>query len=82
MRLVDVGGELALLISNTSAFVPLAVLLWLAYVAIEPSARRYWPDSLISWNRLLSGKLRDTLVASHVLGGFVVFFAGITAFTN
>jgi serine/threonine-protein kinase len=77
MPLVDVGGELALLISNTSAFVPLAVLLWLAYVAIEPSARRYWPDSLISWSRLLSGKLRDTLVASHVLGGFVVFFAGM-----
>ncbi|HXA66555.1 MAG TPA: serine/threonine-protein kinase [Bryobacteraceae bacterium] len=50
-------------------------LVWLAYLAIEPYARRHWPDSLISWNRLLAGRLRDPLVASHVLVGFCAFWA-------
>jgi serine/threonine-protein kinase len=44
-----------------------AGLLWLSYVAIEPFVRRQWPDSLISWTRLRSGRIRDPLVASHVL---------------
>jgi hypothetical protein len=44
-----------------------AGLLWLAYIAIEPFVRRQWPDSLISWTRLRSGRVRDPLVASHVL---------------
>jgi hypothetical protein len=50
-------------------------LVWLAYLAIEPYARRHWPDSLISWNRLLAGRLRDPLVASHVVAGFFAFWA-------
>jgi hypothetical protein len=52
-------------------------LVWLAYLAIEPYARRHWPDSLISWNRLLAGRLRDPLVASHVLAGFIGFLAAV-----
>jgi hypothetical protein len=42
---------------------------WMAYIATEPYIRRYWPDSLISWNRLCAGKIRNPLVASHVLAG-------------
>lgn len=38
--------------------------------------RRYWPDSLISWNRLLSGRIRDPLVASHTLAGLAAWFVG------
>ncbi|HEY7574104.1 MAG TPA: serine/threonine-protein kinase, partial [Thermoanaerobaculia bacterium] len=34
---------------------------WLIYVALEPFARRSWPDLLISWSRLLSGRFRDPL---------------------
>jgi hypothetical protein len=52
-----------------------AVFIWLAYLAIEPYARRRWPDSFISWNRVLSGRLRDSLVASHVLAGFAAYLA-------
>jgi hypothetical protein len=48
----------------------------LFYLAIEPYARRHWPDSLISWNRLLEGRFRDPLVASHILAGSVGVFAG------
>jgi len=46
-----------------------AAVIWCFYLAIEPYVRRFWPDALISWTRLQSGRLRDPLVASHVLAG-------------
>jgi hypothetical protein len=48
-----------------------AVLSLLMYLAVEPHARRFWPDSLISWTRFSQGRLRNSLVASHVLAGIV-----------
>jgi hypothetical protein len=50
----------------------LVCLSWLVYIAAEPYVRRYWPDSLISWSRLCSGKVRNPLVASHILAALVV----------
>jgi len=41
----------------------------LLYLAVEPFVRRYWPDSLISWMRMVNGRLRDPLAASHLLVG-------------
>ena len=29
---------------------------WFLYIALEPYARRLWPEMLISWNRVLSGR--------------------------
>ena len=52
--------------------VAVAGLVWLFYVAVEPHLRRYWPEALISWTRLHAGRLRDPLVASHVLVGLTV----------
>jgi serine/threonine-protein kinase len=49
-----------------------AVVAWLAYVALEPIVRRWWPRSLISWSRLLSGRPRDPLVGRSVLLGALV----------
>ena len=37
------------------------------YLALEPFVRRRWPQSLISWTRLLAGDVRDPLVAGHIL---------------
>jgi serine/threonine-protein kinase len=42
---------------------------WVLYVALEPYLRRRWPQSLISWTRLLAGDARDPLVAGHILIG-------------
>lgn len=39
------------------------------YMALEPYVRRRWPQSLISWGRLLNGGWRDPLVGGHVLIG-------------
>jgi hypothetical protein len=37
------------------------------YMALEPVVRRRWPEVLVSWSRLLAGRLRDPLVGSHIL---------------
>jgi serine/threonine-protein kinase len=37
------------------------------YLALEPFVRRRWPQSMISWTRLLAGDVRDSLVAGHIL---------------
>jgi serine/threonine-protein kinase len=41
------------------------------YVALEPFVRRREPQTLISWTRLLAGKLRDPLVGRDLLIGAV-----------
>jgi hypothetical protein len=48
-----------------------ALYIWVCYMAIEPSMRRYWPQQMISWNRLLSGRFRDPLVGRDILVGTV-----------
>jgi len=47
----------------------LAGTLWLAYVALEPYVRRYYPEILISWTRMLGGRFRDPRVGRDVLVG-------------
>jgi hypothetical protein len=69
------GWEILVLFSGIADAGLVSGVVWLAYLAIEPYARRHWPDSLISWNRILSGRFRDPLVASHVLAGLLAFFA-------
>ena len=46
-----------------------AAFVWIAYMALDPYARKYWPDLLISWNRLVAGCWRDPLVGRDVLVG-------------
>ena len=62
-------GELVLFFGALSYALLLAGAVWILYVAIEPLARRRWPHSMISWNRLLTGALRDPLVGRDVLLG-------------
>ena len=46
-----------------------AVLTGMLYLGFEPYARRLWPERIISWSRLLAGRLRDPLVGRDVLIG-------------
>ena len=48
---------------------------WVVYIVLEPSARRFWPDMLIGWSRLLAGRVRDPLVGRDIVFGLV---AGMT----
>lgn len=43
--------------------------MWFAYVALEPYVRRLWPRVLVSWTRLISGRVRDPLVGRDLLAG-------------
>jgi len=46
-----------------------ALIAGLLYVALEPYVRRLWPETLVSWSRLLLGRVRDPLVGRDVLLG-------------
>ncbi len=50
----------------------LVSLMWIFYMALEPYVRRVWPETVISWSRLLSGKWIDPLVGRDVLAGAAV----------
>ena len=45
---------------------------WVLYLALEPYVRRYWPQAIISWTRVLAGRWRDPLVGRDVLYGAVL----------
>jgi serine/threonine-protein kinase len=51
------------------------------YLALEPFVRRRWPQTLISWTRLLAGDARDPLVAGHILIG-VTFGVALAILQN
>jgi serine/threonine-protein kinase len=42
---------------------------WLVYLALEPHARRLWPETLISWSRVLAGRFRDPRIGRDILIG-------------
>jgi len=45
---------------------------WLIYTALEPYVRRFWPDGILGWTRLMSGYVRDPRVGRDVLIGSVI----------
>ena len=45
------------------------VFFWAIYLALEPFVRRHWPQTLVSWTTLLSGRVRDPVVGRDVLFG-------------
>jgi hypothetical protein len=50
----------------------MAGITWVLYVALEPFVRKLWPRTIISWTRLVGGKIRDPLVGRDVLFGVVL----------
>jgi hypothetical protein len=58
-------------------FTLVAAFLGLVYLALEPYVRRFWPDSLLGWSRLLTGYIRDPRVGRDVLAG-AVFGVGLS----
>jgi serine/threonine-protein kinase len=49
-----------------------AGLTWFLYLSLEPYVRKHWPQTLISWTRLLSGRVRDPLVGRDLLSGVLL----------
>jgi Protein kinase domain len=61
--------EITFLLGATGWALAWAGLTWLMYISLEPYVRRLWPRTLISWTRLLSGRVRDPLVGRDLLIG-------------
>jgi hypothetical protein len=77
----DLASEVGLVVRGQGGVLFVASLLWLFYLALEPYVRRFWPQALISWARLLGGSLRDPLVGRDVLVGIAwggVLASGLT----
>jgi len=48
------------------------VVFFTTYLASEPYVRRFWPTVLISWQRLVDGQWRDSLVARDLARGLLI----------
>lgn len=57
------------LILAMSAALFYAGFIWVLYLSLEPYVRRRWPQSLISWSRLLMGQIRDPVLGRDMLFG-------------
>ncbi len=64
--------ELRLLAMTALAALGEAFLVWLFYLALEPYIRRFWPQTIVAWSRLLVGRFRDPLVGEHLLIGGLI----------
>ncbi len=64
--------ELELLSRMLGSVLVHAALVWMIYLALEPYVRRIWPETIISWSRILAGRIADPLVAAHILIGMVI----------
>ena len=79
-HLVPSLGTFGLLIFAIGMSLFLAALTWVMYMAVEPYVRRYWPHSIISWSRILTGRVRDPLVGSDMLFGVLLGVVWIAIF--
>jgi serine/threonine protein kinase len=61
--------EFGLFVIGTSWALFLGAIVWLFYIGLEPYVRRRWPNSIISWSRVLAGQWRDPLVGRDLLLG-------------
>jgi serine/threonine protein kinase len=52
-------------------------LFWVLYLAFEPQVRGRAPETIVSWSRLLAGRIRDPMVGGHVLIGIAL---GVSSF--
>ncbi len=73
---VSTTREMDLFIGGVSGAALIAAVVWTLYVALEPYVRRRWPQSMITWSRMLGGGFRDPLVGGHMLAGVAMGIGG------
>ena len=74
---LDTFGQIVIAVSS-GLFV--SGTTWMVYLALEPWVRRRWPQTIISWSRLLSGQFRDPLVGRDILFGVMLGVVWILIF--
>jgi hypothetical protein len=63
---------LGLVIFGLSTALFVSAVVWVFYIALEPYVRRIWPQTIISWSRLIGGRWRDPLVGRDLLFGVIL----------
>ncbi|HYL73788.1 MAG TPA: protein kinase [Bryobacteraceae bacterium] len=63
-------GDLFLMAAMRAVFVGASMAF--NYISFEPFVRRKWPQTLISWSRVLAGGFRDPLVGRDLLLGTAI----------
>lgn len=81
LKLSDDSLFLLVLAVSTGLF--MSGFMWTLYLALEPYVRSKWPQTIVSWSRVMTGKIRDPLVGRDILYGtllgavwVLVFYAG------
>jgi Protein kinase domain len=74
------GDSLFLVLLAVSTGLFMSGFMWVLYLALEPYVRSKWPQTIVSWSRLLAGKLRDPLVGRDILYGTVLGLAWVLVF--
>jgi len=64
-------GTMGVIFSAIESGLFLALCIWIAYFALEPYARRFWPETLIAWSRLLLGRFNDPEVGRSTAIGVI-----------
>jgi hypothetical protein len=57
-----------------------AGIMWVLYIALEPYVRRTWPQTIISWTRLVDGRVRDPLIGRDLVFGVLIGMSWILVF--
>ena len=70
-HVADLGVEFSLMLRAMQNSVFFAVMSWFLYVAIEPTIRANWPQTLVAWGRVLTGRFSDPLVGRDALIGIL-----------
>jgi serine/threonine-protein kinase len=65
-------GMIQIFTTNAADWFLSAALIWVLYIALEPSVRARWPHAISTWSRVLAGRWQDPQVAAHVLYGALV----------
>ena len=74
------GETLSLVVFAASTGLFMASFMWTLYLALEPYVRSKWPQTIVSWSRVLAGNIRDPLVGRDVLYGIILGLAWVGVF--
>jgi hypothetical protein len=69
-HVASVVGEFIMIYVALGTSLSLGIMIWVLYMALEPYGRKFWPEAMVGWTRMLAGRFRDPLVARDLLFGF------------
>jgi serine/threonine-protein kinase len=64
--------EIGMVFEAAAHMLLITMIAWAFYLGIEPFVRRLWPNGIITWRRILEGRIRDPLVGRDLLIGGAV----------